>query len=76
MSTNLIECLYLLHTREIEALGTISKGFQILIIANLLLERILPHGYSGYAILLVFRIFDLTLQGGKSYTDLKFSLKK
>lgn len=72
-SANLIEFLCILYIRVTEALGTISMEFQILITPNFLFEKILQHGYSGYVIMLVFRILDLILQGGKSYSNLKLS---
>lgn len=54
----------MLYYRVIKALGTTSMGFQILIIANNLFEKILLHGSSGYEIVLGFRIFVLILQEG------------
>lgn len=56
--------------RVIKALGTTSMGFQILIIANNLFEKILLHGSSGYEIVLGFRIFVLILQEGNYYPTL------
>jgi hypothetical protein len=51
-------------SRVIEVPGTTSMGFQILIIANNLFEKILLHGSNGYEIVLTFKIFVLILQEG------------
>lgn len=61
--------LLILHSRGIEALGTTSMGFQILIIPNTLFEKTLQHGWSGYVIMLAFKISVLILQEGKCYSD-------
>lgn len=56
------------YSRVTAALGITSMGFQTLIIASILFEKILQHGCSGSEITLAFKISVLTLQGGKYYS--------
>lgn len=53
-----------LNVRVIGVQGTTSMGFQILITAKTLFEKILQDGCSGCLKLSVFKIFVLILQEG------------